>query len=117
VADPALLSEFDGMVDVVVANPPYIPPDAVPVDLEVRDHDPARALYGGGADGLEVPRLVVAAAARLLRVGGLVVMEHGDEQGPAVRALVGGAGGFADIATHRDLTGRDRYVTARRVRC
>nr|WP_277813320.1 methyltransferase [Cellulosimicrobium sp. MM] len=63
VGDPALLAELDGTVDVVVSNPPYIPPDAVPVDPEVRDHDPDLALYGRGADGLEVPRAVVRAAA------------------------------------------------------
>jgi release factor glutamine methyltransferase len=111
-----LLAELAGTVDVLVSNPPYIPPDAVPADPEVRDHDPTRALYGGGADGLDVPRLVLAAAARLLRDGGLVVMEHGDEQGPAVRALAAATGGFTAIATHQDLTGRDRYVTARRAR-
>src|SRR5690606_16899961 len=61
------LVELDGTVDVVVANPPYIPPDAEPVDPEVRDHDPAVALYGLGPDGLEVPRGIVRAAARLLR--------------------------------------------------
>jgi release factor glutamine methyltransferase len=114
VADPALLAEFDATVDVVVSNPPYIPPDEIPEDPEVRVHDPARALYGGGADGLDVPRAVAAAAARLLRTGGLFVMEHGDAQGPAVRDLVAATGAFGEIQTHRDLTDRDRYVTARR---
>lgn len=115
VADPRLLAELAAGVDVVVANPPYIPPDAEPLDPEVRDHDPAAALYGGGVDGLDVPRLVVAAAARLLRPGGWLVMEHGDEQGPAVRSLVHAADGFDRIATRPDLTGRDRFVTARRL--
>jgi release factor glutamine methyltransferase len=114
VTSPDLLAELSGAVDVVVSNPPYIPPDAVPADPEVHDHDPARALYGGGVDGLDVPREVIAAAQRLLRPGGLLVMEHGDEQGPAVRAMVEGTGGFADIRTRPDLTGRDRYVLARR---
>ena len=114
VADPGLLAELDGTVDVVVSNPPYIPPGAVPVDPEVREHDPELALYGGGSDGLDVPRLVVAGAARLLRAGGLLVMEHGDEQGEAVRALITAAGGWTAVETHRDLTDRDRYVTARR---
>ncbi|MFZ0159408.1 MAG: HemK/PrmC family methyltransferase, partial [Kineosporiaceae bacterium] len=65
-ADRAALADLVGAVDVVVANPPYIPPDAVPVEAEVAGHDPAVALYGGGADGLEVPRGVVAAAEQLL---------------------------------------------------
>lgn len=114
VADPQLLAELAGAADVVVSNPPYIPPDAEPVDPEVRDHDPARALYGGGADGLDVPRLVIAAAARLLRPGSLLVMEHGDEQGLVVRQAVAAAGAFTEIGTRPDLAGRDRFVTARR---
>jgi release factor glutamine methyltransferase len=111
---PGLLAELAGSVDVLVSNPPYIPPDAVPIDTEVRAHDPQRALYGGGADGLDVPRDVVASAIRLLRTGGLLVMEHGDEQGPSVRAVVAGTGGFTEIGTRQDLTGRDRFVVARR---
>lgn len=108
-------ADLDGGVDVVVANPPYVPPDAVPVDPEVRDHDPDLALYGGGPDGLDVPRTVVASAARLLRPGGLLVMEHADVQGAAVRALVAAAGAFAPATTAPDLTGRDRMVLARRL--
>lgn len=108
------LPELDGTVDVVVANPPYIPPHAIPRDVEVRDHDPDLALYGGGADGLDVPRRVIARAADLLRPGGTFVMEHGEEQGAAVRAAVAATGAFADIRTEVDLTGRDRMVVARR---
>jgi release factor glutamine methyltransferase len=107
------LADLTGLVDVVAANPPYIPPDAVPLEPEVRDHDPDLALYGGGADGLEVPRGVVASAARLLRDGGLLVMEHGESQGAAVRAIVADWG-FAEARTLPDLTGRPRMVVARR---
>lgn len=113
VADPALLSEFAGSVDIVSSNPPYIPDDAVPLEPEVAEHDPQRSLFGGGGDGLDVPRQVVAAAARLLRAGGLFVMEHADVQGAEVRALVDRTGAFEPATTHRDLTGRDRYVLAR----
>jgi release factor glutamine methyltransferase len=109
------LAGLDATVDVVVANPPYVPSDAVPVDPEVREHDPAIALYGLGPDGLEVPRGIVAAAARLLRPGGLLVMEHADVQGPAARALVAATGAFEDARTLADLTGRDRMVVARRL--
>jgi len=111
-ADDAL-ADLNGQVDVVVANPPYIPPDAVPMEPEVRDHDPDLALYGGGADGLEVPRGVVGTAARLLRAGGLFVMEHGEGQGEAVRGLVTERG-FTEVETLPDLTGRPRMVVARR---
>lgn len=114
VRDPALLADLDGTVDVLVSNPPYIPPDAVPVDPEVRDHDPDLALYGGGADGLEVPRAVIAAAARLLVPGGLLVMEHAEVQDAAARAAAEATGAFEAVRTHPDLTGRPRMLVARR---
>lgn len=114
VRDPALLAELDGTVDVVVSNPPYIPPDAVPVDPEVRDHDPDLALYGGGADGLDVPRAVVAAAARLLATGGLLVMEHAEVQDAQARDAALATGAFDDVRTLPDLTGRPRTLVARR---
>lgn len=115
VRDPGLLAELDGTVDVVVSNPPYIPPDAVPLDPEVRDHDPDLALYGGGADGLDVPRAVVAAAARLLAPGGLLVMEHAEVQDADARAAATASGCFVDVRTVADLTGRPRTLVARRV--
>ncbi|GAA4627803.1 peptide chain release factor N(5)-glutamine methyltransferase [Cellulomonas oligotrophica] len=115
VRDPALLAELDGCVDVVVSNPPYIPPDAVPTDPEVRDHDPDLALYGGGADGLDVPRAVLVAAARLLAPGGLLVMEHAEVQDAAARAAALATGAFTDVRTVPDLTGRPRTLVARRV--
>ncbi|MFC7878950.1 peptide chain release factor N(5)-glutamine methyltransferase [Isoptericola sp. NPDC057391] len=108
------LRELDGAVDVVVSNPPYVPPGAVPRDPEVADHDPAVALYGLGDDGLEVPRGVTAAAARLLRLGGLYVMEHAEVQSAAARAMVAGTGGFGQARTRDDLAGRPRMVVARR---
>ncbi|GAA4416681.1 peptide chain release factor N(5)-glutamine methyltransferase [Georgenia halophila] len=105
------LPALDGEVDVVVGNPPYIPPDQVPLEIEVREHDPDAALYGGGTDGLDVPRAVVASAARLLRPGARFVMEHAEVQAAAVREMVTAAG-FSRVVTGSDLTGRDRYVTA-----
>lgn len=112
-ADRSVLAELVGQVDVVAANPPYIPPDATPVDPEVRDHDPAVALYGGGDDGLLVPAQVVAAARGLLRPGGLLVMEHADTQGPGARALAAGPA-WSQVRTATDLTGRSRALLARR---
>jgi release factor glutamine methyltransferase len=112
-ADTGVVADLAGAVDVLVANPPYIPAGARPVDPEVADHDPPLALYGGGDDGLAVPRGVVAAAAGLLRPGGLLVMEHADTQGPATRALVAGPG-WRDVRTADDLTGRPRALVARR---
>ena len=112
-ADTGVAADLAGTVDVLVANPPYIPAGCNPVDPEVAEHDPPVALYGGGDDGLAVPRGVVASAARLLRPGGLLVMEHADTQGPGTRALVAGPG-WRDVRTAEDLTGRARALVARR---
>jgi release factor glutamine methyltransferase len=109
----ACCPELDGEVDVVVSNPPYIPPDAVPIDPEVSDYDPPRALYGGGDDGLDEIRAVVASARRLLRTGGLLVLEHAERQSEAVVGLLGSS--WAEVTPHRDLARRPRFVTARRV--
>ena len=106
--------DLDGAVDVVVTNPPYLPPDTVPVDPEVRDHDPSLALFGGGPDGLQVPRQMVLAAARLLRSGGLLVVEHADVQQSALLHVLTSSGRWRDAAGHRDLNRRPRYVSARR---
>ena len=108
-----VLADLVGQVDLVTANPPYIPPDAVPVQIEVAEHDPAPALYGGGEDGLEVPRAVLATAGVLLRSGGLLLMEHADVQGPATRRAADRAG-YAAAGTLLDRSGRDRVLHARR---
>jgi release factor glutamine methyltransferase len=105
--------DLDGRVDVVVSNPPYVPPGAIPVDAEVALHDPEIALYGLGDDGLLVPRRVVAAAARLLRSGGYVVIEHAEVQEQPARAMFSGPS-WVEVTSHRDLTGRPRTTTARR---
>ncbi|GAB4078408.1 peptide chain release factor N(5)-glutamine methyltransferase [Nostocoides australiense] len=118
----AAFPELEGGVDVVVSNPPYIPAGQVPVDPEVRDHDPELALYGGSADGLTIPLAVAARAARLLRPGGVFVMEHADTQGEAlVRVLRRESDStpsrchrWVDVVDHLDLTGRPRAVVARR---
>ena len=104
--------ELRGTVDVVISNPPYVPDDAVPRDPEVRLHDPAAALYGG-ADGLDVVRVISRRAQDLLHSGGLLVLEHGELQGAAIRDILG-ADGWRAAATHQDLTRRDRATTALR---
>jgi len=114
VADPELLAALAGRVHVLVANPPYIPPDAEPVDPEVRDHDPDLALYGGGVDGLDVPRAVLRAGARLLAPGGLLVMEHAEVQAAATRDEARATAAYLDVHTLDDLTGRPRMLVARR---
>jgi len=101
-------SGLEGMVDVVVANPPYVPLDERDlVDPEVRDHDPGEALWAG-EDGLEVIRRVVDRAAVLLRPGGALVVEHSDRHGESVPEVLIEAG-FAEVVDHLDLTGRPRF--------
>ncbi|WP_460776302.1 peptide chain release factor N(5)-glutamine methyltransferase [Microbacterium sp. GXF7504] len=102
--------ELDGTVAVVVSNPPYVPDAAIPRDPEVRLFDPPQALYGG-EDGLDVIRVLSDVGMRLLHPGGLLVIEHAEVQGAAVRGLLAEAGWRAP-ATHRDLTLRDRATTA-----
>lgn len=100
---------LDGTVSVVVSNPPYVPDAAIPRDPEVRLFDPPHALYGG-EDGLDVVRILSDVGMRLLHPGGLLVIEHAEVQGEAVRDLLTAAGWRA-AATHRDLTLRDRATT------
>ena len=107
------LPALDGTVDLVASNPPYVATSEAHIpDPEVLDHDPGIALWAG-EDGLSVIRLVEAAARRLLRPGGLIVVEHSDRQGRTAPELFAAAGGWSQIADHRDLADRDRFVTAR----
>jgi release factor glutamine methyltransferase len=102
---------LDAMVDVVVSNPPYIPLDEQDlVDPEVREHDPAEALWAGG-DGLDVIARVADRARVLLRPGGRLVVEHSERHAESVPSLLRGAG-FVDVTDHLDLTGRPRFAVA-----
>ena len=105
------LPEMDGRLDVVVANPPYIPTGATIRDPEVAAHDPAAALWSG-ADGLDAMRVLERTAARLLRPGGLLIAEHADVQGDAAPGVFQQTGRWSNVEDHLDLAGRPRYVTA-----
>lgn len=107
-----VFDELLGTVDVVISNPPYVPDDAIPRDPEVRLHDPVQALYGG-TDGLDVVRVISRRAQQLLHRGGLLVLEHGEFQGEAIRGILE-SDGWRAAATHQDLTRRDRATTALR---
>ncbi|MET9224909.1 peptide chain release factor N(5)-glutamine methyltransferase [Lentzea sp. NPDC003310] len=111
--DPALLSDLDGQVDLLVCNPPYVP-EGTPVQPEVGEHDPHHAVFSGD-DGLDVIRHVVWAAARWLKPGGSVGIEHDDTQGESVPALLAARRALTDVTDHTDLAGRPRFATARRV--
>lgn len=95
--------------DLVVSNPPYIPLSAVPLDPEVRDHDPELALYGG-EDGLDLIRELIESAWYLLKPGGSLVLEHADGQSDAVCELL--LAKWHEVSAHQDATGRYRAVSA-----
>jgi len=109
---PDLLPELDGRVDLVVANPPYVP-DNVVLEPEVAQHDPSHAVFGG-PDGMAVIDAVVRLAGRWLRAGGLFAVEHDDTTSSRTVELVESTGLFDDIKARQDLAGRPRFVTARR---
>lgn len=105
----ALPTELQGRLDLVVSNPPYVGADE-PLPDEVRRWEPAQALVPGPT-GLEDLALLVRESTRWLRSGATLVLEHGADQGPAVRALAADAG-LVEIRTERDLAGRDRALVA-----
>jgi release factor glutamine methyltransferase len=106
------LPELNGTFDVVVSNPPYIPAEAIPNEPEVALHDPPEALYGGGADGMELPTAAAASAARLLVPGGYFVMEHAEVQAGWVSTMLKRTGVWTDVTTHFDLNGKERATSA-----
>jgi release factor glutamine methyltransferase len=110
--DPVLLPELDGRVDLVVANPPYVP-DGVVLEPEVAQHDPHHAVFGG-PDGMAVITAIVGLADRWLRPGGLFAVEHDDTTSARTVELVKGTGHFEDVKARQDLAGRPRFVTARK---
>jgi release factor glutamine methyltransferase len=109
---PDLLTELDGQVDLVVANPPYVPDGAV-LEPEVTQHDPHHAVFGG-PDGMRLINAVAGHAGRWLRPGGLFAVEHDDTTSAQTVELIAGTGLFDDVVARQDLAGRPRFVTARR---
>lgn len=109
------LTELNGLVDVVVSNPPYVP--LADVTQPEALADPPSALYGGGEDGMVIPRGIIHRAAQLLRPstptgeGGLLVMEHAEKQSCQLRE-VARAAGFLNVRTAQDLAGADRMLLA-----
>ncbi|MDR7293735.1 release factor glutamine methyltransferase [Pseudoglutamicibacter albus] len=99
-----------GCLDMVCVNPPYVP-DATPIrDVETQFFDPHTALYGGGGDGLSIPFALIELAGHTLRPGGVILMEHAEEQGSPLRHAACATGAFNRTQTSTDLTGRDRVT-------
>ena len=97
--------------DIVIANPPYIPNSQV-LPRDVAEHEPSIALYGG-VTGMEVPALFIAAASRLLKSGGVLAIEHTEEQGAAIAGQL--SKDFIEVNLHMDLNDRPRWTSAVRV--
>ena len=103
----------DGVVaDVVVSNPPYVAVGSPDLDASVAEWEPADALMSGD-DGLDDIRTIVAGAAARLVSDGWLLLEHGHDQGAAVRSLLADAG-WAEVETWRDPAGHDRVTGGRR---
>jgi release factor glutamine methyltransferase len=99
----------DIKADLVVANPPYIPNDEK-LPIEVENFEPEMALRGGAIDGMQIPKLFIDSATRLLKSGGFFITEHHEKQGELIRSVL--ARDFLPAQTHADLTGRDRFTSA-----
>ena len=110
-----MFAGIDGEFDVIVSNPPYIPPEQIEgLEPEVKDHEPRLALYGG-EDGLDYYRTLVTDGAKHLRParngeeGGILIVEIGFDQGVSVPALFREAG-FTEVRVRKDYAGLDRVV-------
>jgi release factor glutamine methyltransferase len=110
VVEAGLLAELDSQVDLVVANPPYVP-DGAALEPEVAEHDPPHALFAG-PDGMAVIDRIVELAARLLRDGGRCAVEHDDTTSARTVEAFTRTERFVDVTARRDLAGRPRFVTA-----
>ena len=107
---PETLGFLDGLVDVVVTNPPYDPADEMPTQPEAAA-DPHSALYGGSADGLDIPCQIIRRSLTLLRPGGTLLMEHSPSQDEALRTYAASLG-MVEVSTSTDLAGRMRFLRA-----
>ncbi|AIG64302.1 hypothetical protein CATYP_06415 [Corynebacterium atypicum] len=110
--DPGLLAQLAGKVDLVVANPPYVP-DAAPVAPEV-DFDPSLAIFGG-PDGLGIVRGIVGTAGRLVRPGGWFGFEHDDAAAEPALEILAASGLFGNVRSLRDLAGIERFTLGARL--
>jgi release factor glutamine methyltransferase len=108
-------ARLDGPFDLIVSNPPYIrSADIASLAVEVRDHDPRRAL-DGGADGLDAYRALIPQAARLLAAGGALVVEAGQGQSGQIEGLMTTEGLTPESAPKADLAGIPRAVAGRKM--
>jgi release factor glutamine methyltransferase len=112
VRDAELFDDLDDRVDLVVANPPYLP-DGTRLEPEVAQYDPHQALFGG-PDGTSIIAAILVLAGRWLRSDGLLAIEHDDAASATVLAMVERTDMFEDVTARPDFGGTPRFVTARR---
>ncbi|MCV7257398.1 peptide chain release factor N(5)-glutamine methyltransferase [Mycobacterium shimoidei] len=112
VMTPDLLSDLDGRVDLVVANPPYVP-EGDTLEPEVSQHEPHHAVFGG-PDGMALITAIARLAGRWLRPGGLFAVEHDATTSALTTQMIWNTGLFDDVVARADFAGRPRFVTGRR---
>lgn len=105
-----LYERVEGIFDIIVSNPPYIPTDVIDTLMpEVREHEPRLAL-DGSEDGLLFYRRIIEGCRAYLKGGGMLFFEIGHDQGAAVRELMEQAG-FLEVQVTKDYAGLDRVVS------
>ncbi len=110
------LEELDvrGGVDIITANPPYIPSgELAALQPEVRDYEPGIALTAG-PEGIEIQREIITASVDFLNKRGVLIMEMGIHQAAALRSAAEDTGSYAVIEIYKDLAGIDRVIVARK---
>jgi release factor glutamine methyltransferase len=108
-------TRWEGEVDLVVSNPPYIPRGEIPgLSPDIRLYEPRKAL-DGGEDGLSFYRRLIPQAARFLRPGGWLILEMGQGQSKAIRGLFTQSKGFGEVSAAKDYQGIERVISARRL--
>ncbi|MFW5863954.1 MAG: peptide chain release factor N(5)-glutamine methyltransferase [bacterium] len=109
-----LLANVEDALDGIISNPPYVAEaDRATLDADVLDHEPETALFAG-PDGLDTIRQLIPAAAAKLKPGAFLAMEIGAGQANAVCAMLERDGRYEEIERHRDYSGIERIITARR---
>lgn len=98
----------DELFNAIVSNPPYLSEDDAHLESESIRFEPRDALVSGH-DGLEAIRLIINEAKHHLKIGGFLILEHGFEQGEALRVLFAKQG-YSNISTLKDLAGLDRVT-------
>ena len=112
--DEILKVTKDDKFDLIISNPPYIPTNqlgSLPQDVQ---EEPIRAL-DGGEDGLNFYRIIIKYTPHLLRSGACLMMEFGDGQAEAIKKLVETQKVFSSIEIVKDLAGRERIISAKRL--